>query len=69
MNKIIWVRVTRSFNDCVIGDEAYVEYTDRVQGLINAGVFEVIGEPDTEPEPVPEDDDTDAPAAPADDDG
>lgn len=69
MSRTMLVRVTRSFNDCVIGDEAYVEYTDRVQGLINAGVFEVIGELDAEPEPVPEDDDTDAPAAPADDDG
>jgi hypothetical protein len=74
MTKGVKVRVTQSHDDCVIGDEAWVEYTPRVQGLINAGVFEVIEETaedvPEDPGPLPEPDpELGEPAAPDDDDG
>jgi hypothetical protein len=45
------VRVTQSFDGCVEGDEAWVDHTPRVQGLISAGLFLVVAEVEATPEP------------------
>jgi hypothetical protein len=48
------VRVAQSFDGCAAGDEAWVDHTPRVQGLITAGLFLVLAEVDDGPVPEPE---------------
>lgn len=45
------VRVAQSFDGCAAGDEAWVDHTPRVQGLITAGLFLVLAEVEAEPDP------------------